>query len=325
VEYYDPAIGYSRIESSGSTNPRVAERLLRDREKAKDDGKMIVVGAHRTMMRDLFDLVITDKTNNKRKAVETEQQRIDKHLLPFFGSLKAIHVTFDTIESYKRSRIAEGAANGTINRELALIRQGERLGVRHGKVSHIPQINFLDEDNVRKGFFEEDTFHLLLKELPEELKPLHIFDYFTGIRHDEALSILWDQVDRLNAVIRLESTKSGEPREIYYAENKEMCGVVEQQWKMKREIETRFGRPVEHLFFRYSGTGRGTEPGDAIKDFRGAFNRALKAAGIENYEYIKDREKVVQKRIFHDLRRTAIRNLRRAGVDRATDQAGLGP
>jgi hypothetical protein len=50
------------------------------------------------------------------------------------------------------------------------------------------------------------------------------------------------------------------------------------------------------------------------KDFRVEFNKALKEAGIENYEYIKNGERISQKRIFHDLRRTAIRNLRRAGV-----------
>lgn len=318
IEYYDPAKGYSRIESSGSENHRDAERLLRNREKSKDDGRTIIVGAHKTMMRELFDLVIREKTNNQRKAVATEKKRIDKHLTPMFGNLRAVQISFDAIECYKRARIAANAANGTINRELALVRQAFRLGLRYGKVSHVPQITFLNEDNIRKGFFEEDAFFQLLTHLPIELKPLHIFDYFTGIRHEELLNILWHQVDQMNCVIRLEETKSGEPREIYYAESEDLRKVIERQWKMKCEIEAALGRKVEHLFFRYPGSGHGTKPGDPIKDFRGAFNNALAKAEITNYEYIKGGKRIVQKRVFHDFRRTAIRNLRRAGVDRST-------
>lgn len=318
ISYYDPVKGFSRTESSGSTDPRVAERLLRDREQSKDEGKTIIVGANKITMHELFHLVITEKRNNGRRAVETEHRRIEKHLLPFLGNQKAIHVTFEAIESYKQARINAKATNGTINRELALIRQAFRLGAEHGKVAQIPKIKLLEEDNVRKGFFEEGVFLLLLDNLPEELKPLHIFDYFTGIRCAEELSILWDHVDRLRWIVRLEATKNGEPREIHYAENEELRRVIEQQWKMKCDIERTFHRQVEYLFFRYPGTGRGTKPGNPIKSFRGAFNKALEKAGITYYEYIKGGQKVLQKRIPHDFRRTAIRNLRRAGVDRST-------
>ncbi len=48
----------------------------------------------------------------------------------------------------------------------------------------------------RKGFFEEHLFMMLYEELTDELRPLCLFDYFTGMRKGEAIGILWDPENR---------------------------------------------------------------------------------------------------------------------------------
>jgi len=72
---------------------------------------------------------------------------------------------------------------------------------------------------------------------------------------------------------------------------------LEAQHARKREIEKRTGRIVTHLFFYYEGV----KAGKPIKDFRGAWQVTTEAAGLEGL-------------LFHDLRRSAARNLVRAGV-----------
>ena len=62
------------------------------------------------------------------------------------------------------------------------------------------------------------------------------------------------------------------------------------------------GRIIPHVFHR---------DGEPIKSFRGAWRSACKTAGLPG-------------RIFHDFRRTAVRNLERAGVSRSVAMQMVG-
>jgi hypothetical protein len=45
-----------------------------------------------------------------------------------------------------------------------------------------PHIPMLQEDNVRKGFFEPEQFQSILSHMPEHVKPVAHFAYITGGR-----------------------------------------------------------------------------------------------------------------------------------------------
>jgi integrase len=94
-------------------------------------------------------------------------------------------------------------------------------------------------------------------------------------------------------------TKNGEPRKIPL--EGELWEIIERRWKA-RKIEMPSGETViaPLVFFRQHGRG---VPGawGPIKEFRKTWKSACKAAGLPN-------------KLFHDFRRTAARNLRRAGV-----------
>ncbi len=59
----------------------------------------------------------------------------------------------------------------------------------------MPYIPMLKENNVRKGFFEDSEYRVLLHALPQYLKPVLAFAYWTGCRRGEILSLEWRQVD----------------------------------------------------------------------------------------------------------------------------------
>jgi integrase len=113
-----------------------------------------------------------------------------------------------------QKRKSDHIANGTINRELAILRRALNLGAQHdpplvSRVIHIPR---LKENNIRIGFFEEEQYRLLLAELPERLKLLLVIAYHTGVRKGELLRIRVEQIDLRRKQIRLNAGETKKRR-----------------------------------------------------------------------------------------------------------------
>ena len=159
----------------------------------------------------------------------------------------------------------------------------------------MPNFPHLKENPPRSGFFEHADFVSLRSELPEHLKLVITFAYYTGCRKREILDLLWEQVDLLNRVVRLNpgETKNDEGRVI------PLTGELYQVLVFQKQTRDQLWPQCRLVFHRY---------GKRIKDFRGAWEEASKRAGLWNEETDKP------KYIFHDLRRTGARNLVRAGV-----------
>jgi integrase len=125
------------------------------------------------------------------------------------------------------------------------------------------------------------------------VKPVAQVAYLTGWRKGELLSRRWRHVDLEEGWLRLEpgETKNGRGR--MFPLIPQLRTVLERQYKRKLEIERRNGRLVNALFFH--------DDGRPIRSFRRSWHRACEEAGHPDM-------------LFHDLRRTAARNLVRAGV-----------
>jgi hypothetical protein len=65
---------------------------------------------------------------------------------------------------YAIKRQNAGAANATINRELALLKRMYSLASRTGMITSRPYIPRLKELNVRKGFLRDEQYQALAKE-----------------------------------------------------------------------------------------------------------------------------------------------------------------
>jgi integrase len=164
----------------------------------------------------LLDDLLTDyKINGKR--YDWAELVVRVHLRPFFSGMKAASLGTDAIRGYvarrhqperrtypgreggkKRERVYGPAENATINRELALLRRAYNLGKQATppKVGAVPFIPMLAENNVRKGFFEHETFLAVRRALPEEIRPLATFAYYTGCRLGEIKALRWSRPRR---------------------------------------------------------------------------------------------------------------------------------
>jgi integrase len=275
-------------ESSKMTMKREAEALLRERLHALGRGQL-TIESRSTTVEDLRDLVLADYRNNGRRSADKIAHTF-KHLLAHFGERKAATITAADVEAYKAVRL-KVAKPATINRELASLRRGFRLAVRYGRLGTRPDFSLLRENNARRGFFDGDQLAALLPHLPEWLRPLARFLYITGWRRREATRLQWRSIDRRAQVIRIDTTKTDEPRTIPYGTLPALVELIEGQWT-RHELLRRTGAMVPFVFDR-----RGRE----VKDFRREWGVACAKAGLAG-------------RIPHDFRRSAARNMIRAGI-----------
>jgi len=148
---------------------------------------------------------LNDYQTNGKKTYDHAERRIDLHLKPVFTGRRLLSISTAHIRAYAATRKTAGAANATINRELALLERMFSLAVKDGKLHGRPYVPMLQEDNTRKGFFEPAQFESVRAHLPEALRPVVTFAYLTGWRmKSEILPLEWRQVDWQGRVVRLD-------------------------------------------------------------------------------------------------------------------------
>lgn len=104
------------------------------------------------------------------------------HLLSYFGHDRAKDVTTDRVKAYIARRQEEQATDAQINRELAALKRMFNLAAEAEKITHVPYIPMLRENNVRTGFFEDEEFVALRHALPPFVRPVATFRYYPGCR-----------------------------------------------------------------------------------------------------------------------------------------------
>jgi integrase len=160
-------------------------------------------------------------------------------------------------------------------------------------VVEITYIEFLKEPPARKGFLKLEQFEELVAMLPTHLRPLVTFLYYCGTRIGEALSITWDQVDFDRRLIRLEEdqTKNEEAR------------VLPLPSVLVAMLADLADAPKTGRVF--DGT-----------NLRKEWVKACAAVGLGTLTEVEGKpyDPVYSGLTLHDLRRSAVRNLVRAGV-----------
>ena len=69
------------------------------------------------------------------------------------------------------------------------------LAFNAGKLSRIPKLEMLAENNVRENFLEHGSFYDLLSNLPEAVRDLVEFEYLSGWRQGSAKKLEWGDID----------------------------------------------------------------------------------------------------------------------------------
>jgi integrase len=248
-------------------------------------------------------MVVADMTANGRKSIKRVELAIRSLHAGLGRGTPARDVDEARITEYITERLAAKAARATVNRELAALRRGFRLAERSRRLARVPHVALLHEDNARRGFFELEQLQAVLAHLPSDLQPVVEAAYETGWRvHSELLTRQWRHVDLKAGWLRLEPGEGKSGRGRMFPLTAALRRVLEAQRALTDKLEREEGRVVPWVFHR---------AGVPIRTFRRAWLTACRLAGLPG-------------KIPHDFRRTAVRNLERAGVPRSAAKALVG-
>jgi integrase len=335
IKYYRD--GRPIVESTGTDDKETARTTLKQREGLIAAGAPLTTKIGQVRFEDAAQDLINDYTNNNRRSLDELERRITKHLTPYFRNRRLSSISADVVRAFIKKRkedvivkrqavtrtdadghevevspaVVAPPSNGEINRELTALKRIFSLAIESGKMLYKPHIPMLKESNVRKGFFELDAFKAVRAHLPRELQAACTVAYITGWRMDsEVLKLEWARVDfterlspnqQVAGTIRLDAgtTKNDEGR--VFPMTAELRAVL---WA--RQLEHKRLKKAGHItpwvFWRMvADTRGGVKKPQPIKRFEKTWKEACRLAGQPG-------------RIPHDFRRTAVRNLVRAGV-----------
>jgi integrase len=283
--------------STGTEKQQEAERFLADRMGRVATGQPILPRADRVRYEELAADLRAHYAVTGCRGLKEAGWRLS-HLDRYFTGRRAADIGQAEATAYALQRQAAGAANGTVNRELAVLGKMLRLAYKQSKLLRLPVFTKLKEAGPRQGFFEREQYEAVRRHLRADLQVALDLAHTYGWRmRSEVLALQRRHLDLDAGTVRLDpgTTKNDEGRIVYLPPG--LKSLLAAQVARVEALEKKLGRiipdPFPHL--------RGAHQGTPIRNFRKAWASACKAAGVAG-------------RTRHDLRRTAVRNLVNAGV-----------
>jgi integrase len=203
-----------------------------------------------------------------------------------FGALPVTRLTREhLVEWVIDARDDLELAPGTIDTRLGHLRAALAYA-QDGQPWPLPTFPAIDVDNTRMVFFTPEEFRAIHACLPPPFNDLAMVGYLIGWRRGELLDLTWERADRINGELRLPRSKSlTNPR------------IVRVGPTIREILHRRWREQVIGLPYVFHHRGRHIS-GDMI-DL--AWRNAVHAAGLTDKK-------------FHDLRRTAARNMILEGI-----------
>ena len=230
----------------------------------------------------LFDALVKDCQRRRLRALHTLNARL-RPLHASLGHLDAATLTERHIAVYIDARQHKGIADATLNCEMSYLHQAFKLAQRSKLLEKIPHIPRFKVENARQGFFERTDFERVVSCLPEYFQDFSRFGYVTGWRRKEIATLEWRDVEEGTIRLRPEVSKNAEGRVLIVVGT--IAEIIARRRVARHEL-------VPYVFHHN---------GKPISLYNKAWSRACKKAKLPE-------------KLFHDLRRTAVRNMIRAGV-----------
>jgi len=289
---------------------RAAWEFLGDKLQTE---KNIVKGVEVEISRNAADVTVGElltllEARAKQRDLKTARTCIPvciKNGKDFFGHFKAMEVNETHVSTFIDQQRPHWRP-ATINRVLALVNQSLILGRQRRLIPDSAfRVELLPENNTRSGFVEVLKFEEIVSHLPEPLQDFTNFAYYSSWRRGQIASLLWRHVHAESIECPGEYTKNGDA--VTVPLTRTLATLISKR-RDNRAVD------CDHVFHRAGTDGKAmpiiTVPSASY--LRHHWWSAVRAAGIPD---IKPEGKPARPGLlFHDLRRSGVRNLIRSGV-----------
>lgn len=260
-----------RLQKSSGTADRKAAQEYHDRLKAElwEQSRLGVKPGY------LWQAAVTrwlDETQHK--ASQSSDIKHCRWLDAYLRDVPLRDINRAKLDELVAARKAEGVANATINRMLALVRSILRRALHEWEwLDAMPKVRLLPEPKRRIRFLTAEEAERLLGELPEHLAAMVRFSLETGLRQANVTGLLWSQVDLARKVAWIHPDQAKARKAIAIPLSAMAVLVIRGQLgKHDTHVFSYRGKPVRHVNNH-------------------AWDKALARAGIEDFRW-------------HDLRHT---------------------
>lgn len=235
---------------------------------------------------------------NKR-SWKTDETLIRTHMVPFFGKKHLDEITTANVLQFQQKGIQDGAAPGSVNRRLIMLRYMFNLAIRDWKIPGITKnptegIRLLKENNKKERYIKPEEMGRLYESVKASknvmLQYIVAFLVLTGARRNEVLHATWDDFDLERGDWRIPKTKSGNARHVPL--NDGALRILEMVRGMSRS-EFVFGNPktkscYKHIFYAWDvARKKAGLPEVRLHDLRHTFASMLVNNGRNLYEVQK--------------------------------------
>ncbi|MCX6593132.1 MAG: tyrosine-type recombinase/integrase [Acidobacteria bacterium] len=316
----DPETGIWKLRAE-STSCKEHERqqaidYIARREEELDKSKRLRITSDpgRITMNELFDdLLAAVPHEPTRKNYEGV---LKTHLRPFFGKRLAADITVDDCREFRSQRRVLGIKDTTINRDLSKVSKAFKIAIQRGKIHAMPPggCDFHkrpETENTRRVRLPDRYYAFFRDQLHPALRCPYILGYNIGRRLREILRLQWDRVDFEEHCIYFEATKFG-------AGKAPLMGEMEAALREQKALRDADYPDCPYVCFWFDY--RFDKNGQQILRFDAFWRQAVKALGKK----MKEEGLEPIELHFHDLRRSAHYQMRKAGVDSQTRRDIMG-
>ncbi len=271
-----------------------AKILLKRRTIAAAEGRMPAGLTGRTVG-DILRWRQKGYRREKPASLPAIESRMNRLLRSELSDIRVVELRRSDLSEYAEDLLGEGLAPATVNRTLEVVRAAFRRAAEEDPplVVRVPKIDRLTEDNIRQGFLEPFQYERLMKAIgPEWLKLMFAIGYHVGARAGSILATKRERIDWGQKVIRPPANQPANKRVGFWP----IYGDLERRLRMAEMHHNEYWSHIPWLIHR---------DGERLTNsdhYRAEWTKATKLAGLGGL-------------LFHDLRRTAARNLLAAGND----------
>jgi integrase len=282
--------GRQRCESSGTTNKRLAQKILNVRLAEIIEGRFRLPKSNPPKLKQFSDEFLDSILHqNTRKRYASSVANLRTH----FGDARLTEINAERIDEFKDSRLASNARAATVNRDLAVLRRMLKIAERKRLITFTPfrEVEMLEERKERRQphilTFDEEK--KLLAAAPDHVRILAILILDSGLRSGrEALSLKWKDIDFADKAILVRQSKT--LAGIRSVPMSSRCNAELLRWRERLGLEF-----SDYVF------ANSQQPKTHLRHVRRAWLDALNAAGLEYFW-------------LYDLRHTFASRLTQAGV-----------